>query len=744
MGRVHPIFANFTAGELSPLLFGRTDFDKYVAGARRLENMTLHPHGPVSRRAGTRFVAEVKDSTQRSYVIPFEFNTEQAYIIEFGPLYMRFYKDGGRIEDPPGTPAEASHVFTEDQLPFVKYIQSADTLYMFHPSVAPQKLVRTSHTEWTVKAVRFLPPATYEDGYAPPTTLTLGAVTGLGVTFTAGAATFLAADIGRMITAGDGRALITAQASTTATVDIVDDFAAGPFAADEWRIEGSPNANMSSISVAKPKHARTTLTIAAAGWRAGVDEGKYVRVNKGVARIISVTSTTAVNAEILAPFSDTTAAPSGSWTLEAAAWSATRGYPRAACFHEQRLFAAGSLLQPQTLWGSASGDLENFGLGADDDDALEFKIAANDVNTFLWLLPSRVLLMGTASREFKALGGSDNPITPTNIDVKAETAWGSSSRVRPLSVAHAGVFVDRSGTEVREFLFSVERDSYVSNNLLLLAEHMTRDHRILELAYQRKPHSLIWAVREDGVLLSCTYQRDHNVVGWARHFTGHDQPQDGASPTLGMFESVAVIPHWDGDRDVAFFTVQRNLNGFVKRYIEHFDDKGGFYGKLGVDCGLTYHGGPTRTLTGLDHLNGVSVQILGDGAVYNEQTVVGGSVTVEDSESTFEDAEVGIGFVSTLETMDPEVPLQGTSQGRLRHWSEIQVRLDHTLGCFINDAELPFRGTQDDMDAPPPLFTGDHVVTDLDRDSLGSIVVQQRQPLPLTVIAVFGTLGVGD
>ena len=729
MARVHPIFANFTSGELSPLLYGRVDFDKYLSGVRQMENLTVHPHGPASRRAGTRFVAEVKDSTRRTYVIPFEFNTEQAYVIEFGHLYMRFYKDGGQIESSPGVPAEAAHIYTEDQLSEVKFIQSADTMYFFHVAVAPQKLVRTSHTAWTVKQVRFLPPATYESGFKPAATLTPAAVTGTGIVFTAGSSVFLAADIGRLITYQDSRAIITAQAGTTATCDIVDDFpSTSAIAAGEWTVEGSPNTPCVP-SVDKPRHASCTLTLTGAGWRTD-DVGRYVRINKGVVRIDVVTSTTVARGEVVAVLSDKTSSPGGAWSIESAAWSAERGYPRAGAFHEQRMIAAGSAFQSQSLWGSATADIENFGLAPDDDDAFEFKIAANDVNTILWLVPTRVILMGTASAEFTAVGGNDSPITPTNITVRTETAWGSSSRVRPLRIGHAAVFATRTGKEVRELLFSFERDSYVSNNMLILAEHLTRDYGIVEMAYQRTPHSTIWAVREDGVLLACTYQRDHNVIAWSRQ------------TTLGTFESITVIPHWSGGRDVAWMVVNRIIDATERRYIEHFDELGGFYGNVYVDSCQSYSGAAADTFSGLDHLEGREVAIVGDGAVYPSETVVGGTVTLNGPPAT--QIEIGLPYTSLLETMRPEVPLQGTSQGRRRHWADISVRLHDSLGCRVNGEEIPFRSSGDNMDEPPALFTGDQRIKNLGRDFDGTIIVEQRQPLPLTVVAVFGTLGVGD
>ena len=99
MARVHPFQTNFTAGELTPKLAGQTDFKKYSNGVEILENMTVFPQGGATRRYGTRFVAEVKDSTKKCRLIPFEFNVEQSYVLEFGDQYIRFYKDGGQITE---------------------------------------------------------------------------------------------------------------------------------------------------------------------------------------------------------------------------------------------------------------------------------------------------------------------------------------------------------------------------------------------------------------------------------------------------------------------------------------------------------------------------------------------------------------------------------------------------------------------------------------------------------------------
>ena len=151
MARVSPIQTNFTAGELSPRLEGRVDVSKYFNGCMVLENMTIHPHGGASRRSGTRYVADVKDMTRKPRLIPFEFSTVQAYIVEAGHQYMRFFRNEGQIEDSPGVPTEIATPYAEADLFELEFAQSADVMYIVHPNYAPRKLERTSHTAWTLR-----------------------------------------------------------------------------------------------------------------------------------------------------------------------------------------------------------------------------------------------------------------------------------------------------------------------------------------------------------------------------------------------------------------------------------------------------------------------------------------------------------------------------------------------------------------------------------------------------------------
>ena len=145
MPRTTLALTSFVSGEFSPKLDGRTDFDKYNSGCKTLENFLVHPQGAATRRVGTQFIAEVKDSTKKTRLIPFEFSTEQTYVLEFGNQYIRFYKDKGQITSG-GSAYEISSPYLEAELFEIKYAQSADVMYICHPNHAVRKLSRTGHT----------------------------------------------------------------------------------------------------------------------------------------------------------------------------------------------------------------------------------------------------------------------------------------------------------------------------------------------------------------------------------------------------------------------------------------------------------------------------------------------------------------------------------------------------------------------------------------------------------------------
>ena len=245
MARVAVQLTNFTGGEFSPRLDGRNDLAKYSSSCKTLENFIIYPHGSAARRSGTQFVSEVKDSTKKTRLIPFEFSTTQTYMLEFGNQYIRFYKDNGQILS--GASAyEIATPYLEAELFELKYAQSADVMYICHPNHAVRKLSRTGHTAWTLTEVEFTK-GPFQDHNITTTTLTsshtaVGATATLTLSSTTGVNSnqgWLTTDVGRLVHLKDGHVKITSRTSSTVAVGTVivaissgsatTDFALGAF-----------------------------------------------------------------------------------------------------------------------------------------------------------------------------------------------------------------------------------------------------------------------------------------------------------------------------------------------------------------------------------------------------------------------------------------------------------------------------------------------------------------------------------
>ncbi len=817
MPRVSLSQTNFTAGEISPRLIGRVDVDRYANAAALIANAYPVVQGGAKRRPGTRYVATTKTSAKKSRLIPFVYSRDDAYVLEFGDLYARVYKNGAY------TGAEIVTPYTEAMLADIDFAQGADTMFLAHPDVPIQRLRRFSDTSWDLSAAPFTTLPFGEVGHVPATTLSLSATTvGTGRTATAGAAAFLPSDVGRQIIAGAGAATITAYTSTTqVTITITIPFAALSFASGAWSIDSSPQALLkpsakepvaSIVDLFGSTTRAATLTLTAktgaitvtasagvfvpgdvgktlyadsgvaaitgytsstevsattssdfastsygqGGW--GITEstfraedvGSYVRLDGGLLKITSVPSASQAKAQIINALTSTVTAPALGWSLEQPVWSAAYGYPRTVTLHEQRLVVAGTAKFPQTIWGSRIAEYLDFTIGTADDEAYSFTISNDEVNPISYLASLRNLIVHTYGGEFSLQGGIEKPITPTNVRIRAETPHGSRG-VRPVLIGKECIFVQRAGRKVRAMGYRFDVDGYGAPDLTVLAEHIT-DGGITALAYQQEPDALMWAVRADGTLLSCTLDRDQQVLGWARHYT------DGA------IESVATIPV--GDREETWLIVRRTVNGATVRYVERMDTTfqprapgavTGYppYAEVQtwgstVDCALSFDYSPAQTgVSGLSHLEGKSVAVVADGAYMGLFTVTAGAITLPRAASR---VLVGLPFTTTVTLLNPEIAGgTGTAQGNSMRTSELTLRLLDTIGAKVrddegNEQEIPFRrfGTGV-LDQPPEPTTGNVRVEVLGWARGRNVLsVIQDQPLPFHLLAVIRKFQVND
>lgn len=686
MARSYPMQNSFNGGELSPRLVGRTDVDKYGSGALLIQNTIVQAQGGLKHRPGARFVQEVKDSDNKTKLVPFIVSTVQAYMLEFSNNLIRFYKDEGIITSG-GNPVELVTTYTTAQIAELTFAQTVDALYICHDSHITAKLTRTSDIAWTLANVDF------QDGpYLPEnittTTFTPAATTGNGIAITASAVTgindgdgFKSTDVGRLLRLQD---------------------AAG-----------------------------------AIGW----------------AEVVTFTDTTHVDVDIKRDFADTVATTE--WRLGAFGSATDLGYPSVIVFYEQRLWLGANPGAAQTIYGSVIAVFDTFSpTDTDgtvlDDNGIVYTIAADQANVIRWMDSTRTMILGTSGGIWPVQATTTlEPITPTNIQIKRSDVAGAST-VRPVHVDDISVYVSATKRQLLSVGYEGDRDTFIAEDLTLLADHISQSG-IDEIAYAREPYSVVWGVRNDGILVGLTNVTAQRVFAWHRHILGGSFSGGNA-----VVESVAVIPSSAGDvssvgranipHDQVWLIVKRTINGATKRYVEFIEDDFSDTDVLAdaffVDSGLTYNSTATSTITELSHLEGETVQVVADGAAHPDVVVSSGSITLNGSYSK---VHVGLYKETGLETMNNEPQMRnGSAQGRLKRIPEVVMRFDRTLGCEVaNDPNLStydpvfFRSAGDPMDAPPPLFTGDKRMTlESGWSREARMKLRQPQPLPWNLVAL--------
>lgn len=793
MARVSTIVTNFRAGELSPRLEGRIDLDKYNEAAQTLQNMVVFPQGGVTRRPGTYFAGAAKDGG-KVRLINFEFSDEQAYIIELGANYMRFFKDGGILTEAtvsitgatqanPVVVTAASHGFSNGdrviitsvsgmtqlnnreftvanqttntfqlsgingtgfdaytsggtvakivevtttysvtEIFEINYAQSADVIYMAHKDHAPAKLTRTTATSFTLSDIDFTD-GPYLDENITSTTLYASADTG-SVTITASASLFASSDVGRLIRFREVLEISYDEWAASTS------YANNSFVRFNGHVYKQVTGSTQTSGNTPPVHTSGTETYGSIDW-------EYRHDDTGYAKITGFTSATVVTATVQTDDGGISVLPHnivGSsnatkrWSL--GAFGGDQGFPKAVAFYEQRLYFAGTTGQPQTIFGSVSADFENNTPGTNDDDALNFTIASDQVNVIKHLLPARFLQILTTSAEFTLSGGTGSqPVTPTNVNILRETTFGTSG-VRPLRAGNSTILIQKGQEKVKEITFDLDTDGLLGIDLSILADHITRNG-VTDMVWQQEPELILWFVHNDGRLIGLTYDRANNAVGW------HTHPLGGS----GTVESITSIP--EGSEDTVYMSVKRTINGATVRHIEYMkqiyfgtDVADAYY----VDGGLSFASGGANVITGINHLEGETISILVDGATHPDRTVTNGKITLDRDALK---VHLGYSYTSLMQTLRLEAGAEdGIAQGKIKRIHGATVRFLDTVGAEVgtdttNLDRIPFRSSANPMNQALSLFTGDKEISfpsGYDNDS--RVMVRQNQPLPMTILAV--------
>lgn len=554
----------------------------------------------------------------------------------------------------PGSVLEITSPYDFRDLKGIKYAQKQDTIYLTHPNYPPYKLVRTGLNTWDMKQVWFqdgpyLPLNSYTT-IADSATVTLTPNSGLQVStnIQAGSSVLITNATSAPVTSfirlttgtkhgfKDGqRVCVTTVQGTTEANNL--DAAANNFdltivtnsspTTAYWTAINCSNTNLdlygsrfvnayvgsgllapalfqlvpipNSSSYAWADIMIASTSASATGFSFGGRNIALYDPSTGLRHTGRITEV--LNAGFAGVTFDgqsylTNTSTVSLWQL--GTWNNQSGFPSTVTFHQDRLAFSGAPGYPQEIDGSVVGQYEVFSASGSNsvvsaNNAIQFTLSSQEMNQVKWLLSSPLgLLAGTQNGEFAVSPSTQNAaLAPTNIKADQVTGYGSAD-VQALFVGNAAVYVQRAQRKVRELLYYWQVGNFRSTNLSEISQHITLP-TISKLVNQREPHSFVWAIRDDGNLLSLTYNRDDITLqanaGWARHVLGGRSDTSGAPPFVN---SIAVIPSSDTTFDEMWLVTKRYLNGSTLGCIEYmlkpFDDYQAQESSCHLDCAGTY------------------------------------------------------------------------------------------------------------------------------------------------------------
>lgn len=731
--RVTQFQTNFSVGELDPLLRARTDLQQYQNALEDATNVVIQPQGGLRRRDGLEFVHDFGSSFSAFKLIPFEYSVVDSYLLVLVDQRIYIYKDGFLQTDINGSGNDYldATVINAGMLSELQYTQAVDTLILCHEDLQTQRLVRNSDTNWTLEnlPITNMPKYAYSfDVHQPNFTVTPSAVDG-NITITASGVT---TDTGTAQAGGADTITLKAASSYTSDDDPNGMFitlTSGTGSGQTRHVEDYV-ASTKVLTVYPPWD---TVPDATTGYKveafapAAVDE--YLQVNNtfGRARYVEYVSPTSMKAYVEVPFFDTSAVVAGEWESEHGyedTWSATRGWPRSATFHEGRLYFGGSKSRPNTIWGSRVIDYFNFNPGTGlDDESVEATINTNQLNSIVNIVASADLRIFTTGGEFVVVQADDTPVTPSSFMVRPQTRLGSRPGVPHEDLNGATIFVQRQGKSLNAFQFGSDTRQYQIQQISVLSSHLIKNP--VDLAARRSTSTdeadrLFVVNGDDGSISVYSILVGQNVIAPSK-FT-----------TDGEFIAIAV------EVSDVYVIVKRTVNGTNKYLLEKFN------GDLTLDSAKT--SGSASSVT-MDHLEGKEVHIIRDGVVEDTQTVPATPFTITFATPATTSYQVGLDYPVSVKTMPTEPTLSsGSVQGVRKRIVQVDAILNETKDLAINGQPISFRSFGVGVFGTPiQPFTGVKTAHGiLGYSATGQITLTQNVPLPMTVLGLEYKLSVGN
>lgn len=681
--------SSFNGGELTPEFFGQIGDAKFQTGLALCRNFVVKPQGPIENRAGFAYVNQVKNSQSRVRLLSFTYSTTQTMVLEMGAGYFRFHTNGATLTV--GSPAQAvyeiANPYLEVDLFDIHTVQSGDVLTLVHPSYPPMELRRLGPANWELKPITFTPtvqPPSNVQAYSYP---------------------------------ADKQDYNYAYVVTTLSADGVTQSVASEPA--------YCNGNLFTNGAYNP-----ITWEPAQGSTAGQTQYLVYKAQGGTFGFIGRTTNTNLTDDNIAP--DLSLTP----PMYDTTFQKQGEYPSAVSYYEQRRAFAGTVLAPQKIWMTRSGTESDmsYSLPTRDDDRIAFRIAALQANTIRHLVPLSDLLVLTSSAEFRITSVNTDALTPASISVKPQSYIGASN-VQPALINSNLLYAAARGGHMREMSYSRDANGYLTGDLSLRSIHLFDDFEILDMAYAKAPIPVVWVISSSGKLLGITYVPEQQVGAWHQHDTD------------GVFESCAVVA--EGREDVLYVVVRRMINGTSRRYVERMATRklSGLASGFFVDCGATYNGTPTTSISNLNWLEGKTVNILADGAVHPQRVVKNGAI---DLDVLARVVHVGLPIVADAKTLPLVAQVDnGFAQGRYKNVNKVWLRMVDSSGIFAGPSPEKLtqfkQRTTEPYGSPPSMKTGEIEITVA--NSWGddaALYVRQTDPLPITITSMTMEVSIGN
>ena len=738
MQKVRVPLTNFAFGEVSPSLYSRTDSPVYNQSAQRVKNFFIRSEGGVIKRSGLQNIYQF-DTTineakiQQCRLLPFIFSDDERYIISLENAKVRVFQINAitgavsLIQTITADVSSAALKFDHDFLHEYTYAQAGDVMFIAHQTFIPQQIVRTGLTTFQVESFQFDQKSDNKKVYQPyypfqgaGVTLDSSATSGSGITLTTSSAywdtTSPSKHIGTTVRYNGQEIEITGvTSSTVATGDILD----------ALKIKLSPdslrtNNGSTTVEVTLANHGMSvndSITFSDCDTVGGIAISNLngTRTVTGIISddVFTFTAGGSSNDSALGGGtpSVTTHAPTTSWDEQS--YSALRGFPAAVTFHENRLVFAGTLAQPDSIWFSKIASYYNFDVAdAKDNESIHLTAAIGEIQQIRHIVSNRDLQIFAASAEMFVPAFQNQPITPTNAQVRRQTPFGSGF-TRPQSIDGATIFVQKGGQIVREYLFSDSEAAYVANPISTISSHLIKSPIEMNTLYGAlsRSESYVFVLNNDGTMAVFNSNRAEQRAGWVEFVTN------------GKFHSSVTID------DRVFVNVEYDLGDGTKKIILcEFDST------FNLDMAKTYSGSSGVFDVSADFNNGAVLKVVNGNNYIGEFTVSGGNINVSSVDASLSSAEIGYNFDVELKTnpIDAQVT-NGPITGIPRGIGTVYLDLNNTLAAKVNNTALIIRNVTDDLSQQLAPFTGKKEFRLLGYNADPQITITQDAPLDLQV-----------